>query len=169
MAHRPDGITEDEVRWYSEQRQADIRVALRYYTRRATLWFVLLSVAAITNGVFTSQFAASGRDAIVKSGRVVAVAGCNRDYQDREKFRALLQRLKKATRANPATTPEQKRTALDFYNDQLKAYPSIDCRPSAMIITDDPGRLPRAPEPCWKGNPNNPTECKAPSPSQDRP
>lgn len=169
LSHRPEGVSEDEARWYSQQRQADIRYALKHYSRRATTWFAILTVAAILNGVYTSQQSGRGRDAIVTSGRVVSVAGCNRDYQDREKFRELLIRLKQAARASaaadPNADPERLRAALDFYNDQLKAYPSLDCRASAKVITDDPTKLPKTPEPCFKGNPNNPEGCQPPAPS----
>jgi hypothetical protein len=161
---RPESVTADEARWYRAQRRIDINAALSRYSKRAAVAFVILFLGTLGNGYYTSREASEGRSAIVTSGRVVSVSGCNRDYQDREQFRFLLIRLKQAARAAAAKDPNygeaRLKAALDFYNEQLKAYPSLDCRISRTVVTDDPSKLPKFPEPCYRHNPKNPPECK---------
>ena len=171
---RPEGLTDEEVAWYSAQRQADIKIALKNYSKRAFAAFALFFACAIGNAWYANKLASDGRRAVVDSGNVVAVDSCNRDYVDREKFRSLLKRLKAAAVANyeaGKSTIEQRDAAVAFYNSQLDAYPRLDCRGAATILTDDPKAVRRSPTPCYPGNPRNPTICKEPAatPPQPRP
>src|SRR3954470_19503231 len=151
---RPSGISEEEVAYYSAVRRRDIRSALRHYTYRAMVGYVILFLAAIGNVYYARSKGDQARNAIVRSGNAVAVAGCNRDFVDREKFRALLRRLKRSTDESfksGRVTAVQHENAVKFYVDELANYPSIDCRRSTHTISDDPLGHFRSPPPCWSG------------------
>jgi hypothetical protein len=136
------------------QRRRDIRAALKHYTRRAMLGYVILFLAAVGNVYYARYKGDQARDAIVRSGNAVAVVGCNRDFVDREKFRALLRRLKQSTDEsfkNGRSTAGQHEAAVKFYTDELGNYTSIDCRASQHTISDNPLARFAEPAPCYVG------------------
>lgn len=151
----PPGITEEEVAFYSKVRQRDIKLALKHYTQRALVGYMILFIAAFANVLYARHKGDQARNAIVRSGNAVAVVGCNRDFVDREKFRSLLVRLKRSADENARrgnATPAQHATAVKFYKDELANYPSIDCRSSVHTVSANPEAPHLAlPRPCYTG------------------
>lgn len=167
-------MTQEQLEFFAEEaeRAAEkgARRGVEQQRRRGTAAFVGLLIAVganfwLLNNSNDRQEKASteAREAIVASGRAVSVDGCNRDYGDRVKFRNLLLRLKISAKGNPATTPAQKKTALEFYDKELANYPLIDCRNARNVVTDDPNATPETPDPYYPGNPRAPKEVDLPS------
>ena len=134
----PAGLTEEQLDFFTEQTVRAVRKGVRSYRNSALVGFLGLLIGLIFAFSTSANRADSNREAIVKSGRAVAVEGCNRDYTDRKNFRELLERLKTATKDNKTSTLEQKRTAIAFYDAQLKKFTLPDCRTSEHLLTDDP-------------------------------
>jgi hypothetical protein len=102
--------------------------------------------------------AKDGRQAIVQSGRVVAVDGCNRDFNSISQQRAVLQRAQVVIRQGYAKgqyTEAQYERAKKFYNQQLHKIDLPDCRTAKDIITDDPRNPGTLPVPRYPGDPKD--------------
>jgi hypothetical protein len=166
-------MTEEQLLFFAEEsRRAAEKGTIRgihAYRRQAIIAFVILvlgvgynSYIGVQGSVERAKIANEAREAIVQSGRVVAVDGCNRDYADRVKFRNLLLRLQAASAVSRTQTPEQRKRSQQFYKTELANYPLIDCRRARDIITDEPDELRTAPEPWYPANPDAPQEIKLP-------
>jgi hypothetical protein len=162
----PEGTTSEQLEYFTAATARAVRDALNRYSRRAVVGFVVLFAAFLANVFWENRLSMQGRDAIVASGRVIAVDGCNRDYVDREKFRDLLLRgqasLKLSLKAGNITQ-DQYDQGVEFYGQQLAAYPQLDCRSALHVITADPTKVTRTPIPCYPNNPQQPVDC-APTP-----
>lgn len=150
MSPNQTPMTEEQLDFFTQQTEHAVRKALRTWRRGAVTAFVVLAAAIGYVQWDSSKQNADGRDAIVTSGRAVAVDGCNRDFDDRKSFRDLFGRLILATdlsieRGN--TTPAQGALAKAFYVGELAKLPLFDCAKSKTIVTDDPGRTTRIPDP----------------------
>lgn len=129
---------------------------IRAYTRRATIGFLIL--LAGVGGAFYTQ----GKDrkesnrAIVQSGRVISVSGCNRDYVTVNRLRNVLKRsldFQRAALQRGDITLDQFSRAQEYFVEQLDGLPQVDCRPSASLITDNPEDLPDIPKPLHPPDP----------------
>lgn len=134
----PGGMTQEQLDFFTEQTLRAVKKATRRDRRTAIVGFLVLLVGLALALSTSARQADRTREAVVTSGRAVAVEGCNRDFVDRQDFRSLLERLKTASESNKTTTPEQKQQAVVFYDAQLKRFVLPDCRKSAALLTDDP-------------------------------
>lgn len=167
--HTPDELelfTEEQLTYLENSRRGAVRAAVRRYRDSSLVAFLLL-LGGIGFLFYDNQHdqeasqkaLAAQQHALVQSGRIVAVDGCNRDFADNQKFRGLLERLRRSAETNyrlGRTTQEQYEQAVLFYNRELNNFSVIDCRESERILTDDPADLPNHVEPYYHGNPNNP-------------
>lgn len=129
---------------------------VRSYARRATAAFVILALGI--GGAFYAggQDSTQSRRAIVKSGRVVSVSGCNRDYITINRLRSVLARsldFQRAALNRGDITQDQYDRAVVYFKEQLMGLPPVDCRPSATILTDDPNDIGKVPEPLHPPDP----------------
>ena len=88
--------------------------------------------------------------AIVKSGRTVSVAGCNRDFVTITRLRELILVGRQDIReyvADGTLTPAQGVRAQQRITERVRRYPLPDCREAEKIVTDNPRDLPPTPEP----------------------
>ena len=126
------------------------RRALKHYSRRSLVGFLVLLVGvalAIHGNSVTNQ---NARVAIVKSGKALAVDGCNRDFQAIGRQRGLLLRAQAASEKEfqkGHMTVQQHALAVKFYSEELSHIPLPDCRKARNILTDDPNAPIRVPTP----------------------
>lgn len=172
----PDGITPDEARWYSQQRQQDIDIAVqrtsRHLMRRALTGFLILLVGLLvafyTNqqqyGISKDQYrdnrktAIAQRQAIVVSGRAVSVDGCNRDFNTITKLRGVLIASKDFARSaykEGSISRDRYSRSIQFYNNQLAELRLPDCRKAKTIVNQDPRTPVRIPVPRYPGDPQS--------------
>lgn len=137
------------------------RHALKVYTRRSLVGFLILLAAFVYAVHSSNSDSAAGRKAlaessrasaaaIVSSGRALAVDSCNRDFLSTGRLRGLLLRaeaeIPKAVKKR-RLTPEEAKDALAFYDKELTRIPLPDCRRAKGILTDDPREPVRQPVP----------------------
>lgn len=120
----------------------------RRHAARAGYLILLLGVIA---AIWVSTHdAAANRDAIVQSGTVVAVEGCNRDFKTIGVLRAQVLKSKHQARLfykeGTLTLPQLERT-LAQTDRFLKRYPQPDCRVAASVLTSDAENVPPVPTP----------------------
>lgn len=163
LPETPMPLSPEQLDWFTEQteRAADKAAhrATRIISRSATLGFLILLLGIIYVFHTSNAQNSDGRDAIVSSGRTVAVDGCNRDYQDRVQFIELLLRGEQAVivaHKAGTTSNAQYAQGIAFYERQLKEYPLLDCRKAESVITADPEKASQPPEPFWPGTPEAP-------------
>lgn len=143
-------MTEEQLEFFTHQTARAVRKATSKFAVAASVGYLILFggvFAMYENGQSVSD---KESNAVVQSGRAVAVSGCNRDFKDRKSFRALFERLIVAVDASVErgdATPAQGRFAKKFYQDELDKLPLFDCRDAEKVITDNPGRTARIPTP----------------------
>lgn len=142
----PETMTERQREWINH-------IALdaaRHVQRRSLIGFLILLVGVGTTLYVGDKNADEARKAIVDTGRIVSVDGCNRDFQSRKEVREVLQRSKDfqlAALERGDITQAQYKRAVEFYNDRLKGLPLPDCRHAESIVSDDPDEVPAMPKP----------------------
>lgn len=139
-------MTAEQLEWFSEESQRLSSKVLRIYSRRAALGFAILLIGFFYNACNNARQwdriandADSSRNAIIASGNIVAVEGCNRDFNSLTALRGVLlasqdfatQAFKRGT-----LTQTQLNERLDFYAKQLANLQLPDCRRSAHVLTD---------------------------------
>lgn len=143
-------LSSDQLEFFTEQTRRAVHKAVGRYVKGAVIGFLILLMGL---GLAMHQSSADNnnqRQAIVQSGRAVAVASCNGRYQDREGLRNL---LISAERTIPAEvkrgniTESQAQRAKEFYDSQLGRLRLPDCRIAAHAISSDPNREIRVPVP----------------------
>lgn len=115
----------------------------------------LAGFLVLAGGIGGSIYASSkdsdeGRSAIVQSGRIVAVDGCNRDFTTIQRLRNVLlasQAFQRRAFEAGRITADQYAEAAGFYQEQLAGLPLPDCRDARTIITDDPNKPKAVPDP----------------------
>lgn len=130
----------------------EAREAVRGYRNRALAAFVLILVAYgyLFNvdqraDIDRQQDAKAARAAIVESGNIVAISGCNQHFRDRQAIRAVLfasRRVQQRARKRGDTTRAQYLDSIRFYRSQLTRLRLPDCRDTVRTLTDDPNRKP---------------------------
>ena len=137
------------------------REAFAHYRRNAVVGFLilLLGIGFVQwdnqkdNSDARKEIAAKSVQsdrAIVKSGRAVSVAGCNRDYVTIARLRELILAGREDIRnyvAEGTLNPEQGARAQKRITAQVKEYPLPDCREARRIVTDNPRDLGPIPPP----------------------
>ncbi len=171
----PQPLTPEQLEWVTEQtKRASEKaahkaavVAAKHVQRRALVGFLILLIGIIVAQSIGNRTSSQERQSIVDSGKIVAVESCNRDYEDRVKFRSLLIRLKGAALANYAAGDSDKArrdAAVEFYDTELANYALFDCRRAEAILTSDPEHDRERTTPYWPGNPAAPKEAELPKP-----
>lgn len=167
-------FTEDQLHFLRVSRKKAVHDALNRYVAGALVGFTILTLGLLyavhtnsadeakqrqrDNAAATQRRAdaVEARHAIVKSGRAVAVAGCNRDYRTIRKVRLVFIASKAETlnaRLRGDINQRQFRRSERFYNAQLRSFPLPDCREARTIITDDPNHTTHIPTPLYPGHP----------------
>lgn len=145
-------MTEEQLAFFTEQTRIISERALKRYQRRAVAGFLILFLASMANILYSNQVSTDAREQVVKSGDIVAVSGCNRDYEDRIAVRSVLVESKAFTKQavkEGRLTKTEGDLRLDFYNARLEALPLPDCRTADEVLTDDPDKPLRVPEPLY--------------------
>lgn len=112
----------------------------------------ILIVAAFGWGLHDSSDA---RDSLVRTGQIVSVDGCNRDFRTITRLRNTFIRLDAASKAQYAagnSTKEQRDRAHEFYASELRKNRLPDCREAAKIISAEGGSDLKIPEPRYPGD-----------------
>lgn len=136
---------------------AEVVRVVRRYAVGATIAFFLLVAASVysaneagnsaadarTAAKTAAKVSADSRVALVASGKVALVTGCNRDFHTQGAFVDLLQRLDKATEANyraGKSTKEARDAARAFYQPEIRKAMRLvpDCRVVENVLTADP-------------------------------
>lgn len=141
--------------------------------RGILLGFIILTVGGVGNLAADRERADQAREALVKSGRIVSVDACNRDFRIIQRERGVFQRsLVVITQQHDAglTTDAQYLRSKEFYEQQLGNFLLPDCRITNKLLTDDPEQAKQpVPRPLYPGSPEenvitfdpNPNEGKA--------
>lgn len=161
------GMTQAQLDFFTEQTERavekGVKEGVRRYRNRALQGFILLLVGLVC--VIYVQAKESRNDqaardaqqtALVKSGRAVAVDGCNRDFITAQSFRATITRLRDATKSRTDQNPAATKTAVAFYTAVLDISPLPDCRTAQSVITDNPSAPVRFVLPYYPGAPYAP-------------
>jgi hypothetical protein len=152
MANHPTPMTEEQLEFFTFQTRHAVSKALRKFAAGAAIGYLILAggvVAMYENGQSVSD---SEQNAIVQSGRAVAVDSCNRDYTSRESYRGLFFRLLAVIDEQVRqgeVTKRQGEFAKRFYRGELAKLPLPDCRKAEKVITDNPDRTTRVPTPLY--------------------
>jgi hypothetical protein len=99
------------------------------------------------------------RNAIVQSGRVVSVDGCNRDFKSISSLRGLLLRAQVSIAVQHKAgilEGRQYQDAVRYYQKALDDIKLPDCRRAKKVVTDDPTQIRREPTPLYPGGPGDP-------------
>jgi hypothetical protein len=159
-------LTDEQIALIGSHTERAAAKALRRYVRGSVVGFLIL-VAGLGYSLHESNAdsarasrnlqheALSSRTAIVQSGRIVAVDGCNRDFATITRLRLVLMRSRDIVRRNVEDgtyTQHQGAVAEKFYARQIRELSLPDCRQAKSIITDDPRRLGIPPTPRFPGD-----------------
>lgn len=140
------------MQFFADLQQESSARAVARTLRRAFVGYVILFggiLAMYHNGQNTSN---AEREAIVESGQVVSVAGCNRDFHTIETLRGILmsgKRIQEKQAAEGEITPEALERANAYYDTQLARLVLPDCREAEKILTDDPDAEIAVPKPLY--------------------
>lgn len=114
---------------------------LRSYRRQAIIGFLILLIGVAAAFYRGQTLANDSRDAIVDSGDVVAVSGCNRDYETidalRDQLEVSLDRIDQLE-ADGTYTKAQASAGRESTHQFLDKYQLPDCRPVSSILSSDP-------------------------------
>lgn len=152
-------MTKEQLDFFTHQTEKAVEKALTKYTKRAILGFLLLFVGFLFNAwnnenqwdriEATSE---EGRAALVESGDIIAVDGCNRDFKTTQALRGVLIASADFNKQNFRNGVIDKATLderLDFYAEQLSNLALPDCRRTQGILTDEPDHPLKVPEPLY--------------------
>lgn len=149
---RPPGMTEEQLAFFTEQNRYAVTKALNRYRTASLAAFMILFIGILLALYVNSKASHAERDAIVRTGRIVAVDSCNARFRDREALRDLFVRLQSAVvqqAEKSGTSPDSPRVrfAIKFYKDELDRLPLPDCRRTEQILTADPEKQTYTPTP----------------------
>ena len=138
----------------------------KFWRRGAMVGFALLFAGSLGNSYVDRERANDGRQALVNSARVVVIDGCNRDFRNTERLRALLIRAETAIEEQYRSDFISKRRydeAIKFYEAEIKRLKLPNCKTARNVITDDPFTpVPDPPLPLYPGSPLATEEPKRP-------
>lgn len=152
-------MTQEQLEFFTEQQQVAVERALKRYSRKALIGFLALFVGFLFNALNNQrqdrqadEASTAAREAIIDSGNLVAVNGCNRDFEDRVAMRGVLLASKSFTDqavAEGRLTEYEGERRIAFYDERLRELPLPDCRDTRNLITDDPDVHIIVPEPLY--------------------
>lgn len=167
VVEAPPGMTQAQLDFftYAAHRTATkaARTAAQHVQRRALGGFLILLAGLMLVLWLSAHDSTDSRAAIVKSGRVVSVSGCNRDFNTQTALRGVLISSDQFSRQALETgriTAEEYQIRREFYNQQLANLVLPDCRDSEKVVTDDPRDIQSIPDPLY---PEKLSEDKKPS------
>lgn len=148
-------LTDEQIAFLTAQTEHAAKKSVRRYRNEALVGFLCLLLGG--GGSFWTQQhdAKTSRNAIVVSGRNVAVSGCNDRYRQQQVIRGLIRsgvkQIDQYEAEGTLTAAQAARARLE--NAQSVAKVKLpDCRLSRDILTDDPRKLlPDNPEPLYPG------------------
>lgn len=138
-----------------EQLGALIKRALKSFSKKATAGFLVLLIGVGVNSYFGQHYNTVARErdakttmrasqAIVRSGNLVAVDGCNREYRSTQGLRDIVSHGADAVKRQHSQgllTSEQERKSLAFYQELNEKLVLPDCRDAAKILSIDPKKV----------------------------
>lgn len=141
-------MTEEQLEFFATETNRAVRKALRRYAKPAIVGYVLLMIGVLAAFQVNNNDrsvrrieAGKSREAIVLSGRAVAVSGCNRDFKTISALRGVLiasKAFQQRQVRDGLISPETFERARKFYDTQLASLQLPDCRDSESLLTDDP-------------------------------
>lgn len=138
-------MTKEQLDYFAQQTEhvatRAAKNAVRTYRNRALAGFIVLILGIGYVQHSQASNATTARNAIVKSGRVVSVTGCNRDFRTQTALRGVLQAsesFSKQAAKNGTITQADLAERVKFYETQINNLELPDCRAAQAILTDDP-------------------------------
>lgn len=127
------------------------------WKRNALIAYIAVAFALGANIAIDRERAGDARAALVNSGRIVSVDGCNRDFRLYQKVRAVFLRSLDAItqqRNSGLITQAQYLRAKNFYETELSNFALPDCRITENLLTADPAKADQpTPQPLYHGSP----------------
>lgn len=152
-------LTEAQLAFLTEQTERaarkSAREAVRGYRNSALVGFAIL-LGGLGGGFWAQQHDASeARNAIVISGRNVAVSGCNDRFRQQQVIRGIIRSGSKQIdryESEGTLTPAQGKRAQIENRKSVRKVKLPDCRLQRDLLTDDPRSLkPDVPAPLYPG------------------
>jgi hypothetical protein len=185
----PQPLTQEQLDWVTAQTERaaakaaaqaaekaaeeGVRKGRKQQARQARIGFIILLLGILLVFHLGNRASDGERQAIVDSGKVVSVDGCNRDYTEdvriRDVFLTSRSIIKNRLEAGESADPQADKAAVRFYDEQLLAFKLPDCRRAEALLTSDPDRFVPDIEPFYPGNPNAPQSVYSQGQKQDRP
>lgn len=147
---RAEPLTEEQLNLIGAETQHAAAKVLKRYSLSAVVGFLILLGTNVFVWGTAQNLNQESRDAIVVSGKVVSIEGCNRDFQTISALRGVLtaaQRQGEKAADAGDISPAQLERSRDFYDTQLKKLRLPDCKVAGEILTADKDELPRVPTP----------------------
>lgn len=133
----------------------DTLQALRRYRTGALTGFVILTLGLLGAVGVSEHHNAKARQAVLDSGRAVAVVGCNRDFQQGAELRAIIKQGRDQIQQyvqEGTLTQAQADRSIKASNEALERLPLPDCRRVGDQLTSDPDEDIRVPEALYPGH-----------------
>lgn len=141
-------LTEEQLAFFTAQTEHAVNKTVRHVVRRATVGFLILAsglgLALHQNAQEQGHRRAAGveaRQAVVHSGRAVAVDGCNRDFRTISSLRGILASsisIQRRAHERGQISDAQYKLGKKFYVKQLARLRLPDCRLAEHLLTDSP-------------------------------
>lgn len=145
-------LTEEQLAQISAETKHAASKALSRYRKEARIGFAILLIglgfSLHDQGVKSDE----GRTAIVQSGRVVSVDGCNRDFNTIGILRSQIIKGKATIQQyveDGTLTQRQADRQVEQTDDLLAKYQQPDCRRAEKILTDESGKVTPVPKPLY--------------------
>lgn len=155
----PAGLTYEQLEFFTEQTERAVQkandfsaAADRRAWRNRMTGFAILFLAFLGNVLYSNHISAESRDQVIRSGDLVAVDGCNRDFRSTTAVRGVLVASKGFIRQSVrrgALSQEEASVRLAFYDSLLDDLPLPDCRKADDVLTDDPDAQVAIPQPLY--------------------
>lgn len=146
--HSP--LTEEQLALISHETEHAVRKGLKHQARRSIIGFLVLLAANIFVWSTGQAQNSDSREAIVQSGKVVSISGCNRDFQTIKSLRGVLisaQTFQIKALERGDISQAQFDRAQTYYDDQLAKLTLPDCRVAGEILTSETDEIPQVPVP----------------------
>lgn len=138
---RACGSPEANIAWAA---RLQAKHALRSYRNSAIVGFLILAIGQGVSTYTNNERLDGQRQAVVDSGNVVTIAGCNRDFKT-----ALGQR--QAFYRQPEQPSQPKLTEAEKDRIIKALTPLPDCRHAQDAVTDNPDQTKKPPRPLYEG------------------
>ena len=147
---RAEPLTEEQLNLIGEETRRAANKVLHNYRRTAIVGFLVLLLANAYVWYDSNTNNQDSREAIVQSGQVVSVSGCNRDFRTTQALHAILQTsddFNQAAAKKGDITQAQADEAHTYYQQFIKSLPLPDCKAAGDVLTSETGDVPPTPKP----------------------